>query len=121
MGDVSLMRSGQSPGNLHSNFEYLIYRQGSTLNFLIQRFAFDEPWGVWEVHPEGDEFVYLLSGDTEFSVKMPGEAPRTVRVNQPGSYVMVPKGAWHTATPHAPTTMLFVTPGEGTLNQQEPE
>ncbi len=52
---------------------------------------------------------------------MPGEAPRTVRVNQPGSYVMVPKSAWHTARPLEPTSMLFVTPGEGTLNQTEPE
>ena len=88
---------------------------------LIQHFAFDEPWGVWEMHPEGDEFVYLLSGDTEFSLKMPGEAPRSVRIDRPGSYVIVPKGAWHTARPFAPTSMLFVTPGEGTLNQAEPE
>lgn len=88
---------------------------------VIQRFEFDEPWETWEVHPEGDEFVYLLSGDTEFIVKMPGEAPRTVRVNQPGSDVMVPKGAWHTARPLEPTSMRFVTPGEGTLNQTEPE
>lgn len=92
-----------------------------TGHVLVSRFAFDEPWGVWEMHPKGDEFVFLLSGDTDFALKMPGEAPRTVRVRQPGSYVMVPKGAWHTATPHAPTTMLFVTPGEGTLNQAEPE
>lgn len=88
---------------------------------LVQRFSFDEPWGVWEMHPEGDEFVYLLAGDTDFALKMPGKEARAVRVNQPGSYVMVPKGAWHTATPHAPTTLLFVTPGEGTLNQSEPE
>ena len=90
-------------------------------HILVQRFAFSEPWPTWEMHPEGDEFVYLLEGDTEFLVKFPGEEAKTVRVNQPGSYVMVPKGAWHTARPKAPTTMLFVTPGAGTLNQEEPE
>ena len=88
---------------------------------LIQRFSFDAPWGMWEMHPEGDEFVYLLAGDTDFLVKFPGQPERRVRVSEPGSYVMVPQGAWHTAEPHAPTTMLFVTPGAGTLNRPEPE
>ncbi len=90
-------------------------------HILVQTFRFEGPWGVWEMHPEGDELVYLISGDTDFQLKLPGEAPKTVRVSEPGSYVMVPKGAWHTATPHAPTTMLFVTPGAGTLNRDEPE
>ena len=86
---------------------------------LIQRFSFDEPWPSWEVHPEGDEFVYLLEGDTDFVLKL-GDVEQTVRVNQVGSYVVVPKGAWHTARPHTSTTMLFVTPGEGTLNALAP-
>lgn len=87
---------------------------------LIQTFAFDAPWGVWEVHPKGDEFVYLLEGDVDFLLKPAGEAIRRVRISRPGEYVVVPKGAWHTAEPHAPTKMLFVTPGEGTLNEAEP-
>lgn len=87
---------------------------------LIQRFSFDTPWPTWEVHPKGDEFVYLLAGDTDFILRQDGKE-QTVRVNRPGSYVVVPKGAWHTARPHAPTTMLFVTPGEGTLNAERPE
>jgi hypothetical protein len=49
-----------------------------------------------------------------------GADERVVRVSEPGSYVVVPKGAWHTARPHAPTTLLFVTPGEGTLNAEQP-
>lgn len=86
---------------------------------LIQRFSFSEPWPTWEVHPEGDEFVYLLEGDTDFVLREDGNE-RTIRVRQPGSFVMVPRGAWHTARPHTPTTMLFVTPGEGTLNAETP-
>ena len=86
---------------------------------LIQRFSFDSPWPTWEVHPEGDEFVYLLKGDTDFVLRVDGEES-VVRVNEPGTYVVVPKGAWHTARPHTATTMLFVTPGEGTLNAEEP-
>ena len=86
---------------------------------LIQKFSFAEPWPTWEVHPEGDEFVYLLEGDTDFLLRIGGE-DRVVRVSKPGSYVVVPRGTWHTARPHAPTTMLFVTPGEGTLNAVQP-
>jgi len=48
------------------------------------------------------------------------ETEQTLRVNQPGSYVVVPKRTWHTARPRAPTKMLFVTPGEGTLNAETP-
>ena len=86
---------------------------------LIQRFAFHEDWSTWEVHPQGDEFVYLLEGDTDLVLKE-GAIERVLRVREPGSYVVVPQGVWHTARPHAPTTMLFVTPGEGTLNAQAP-
>ena len=88
-------------------------------HLLIQRFTFDEPWPTWEVHPEGDEFVYLLEGDTEFILRREGVSS-SVRLNEPGSYVVVPQGAWHTARPYTTTTMLFVTPGEGTLNKVEP-
>lgn len=86
---------------------------------LIMTSAFSEDWPTWEIHPHGDEFVYLLEGDTDFILHT-AEGDQTVRVNQPGSYVVVPKNTWHTAKPHAPTRMLFVTPGEGTLNQAEP-
>ena len=86
---------------------------------LIQRFEFAEAWPTWEVHPEGDEFVYLLDGDTDFVLRQDG-AEQVVRVNEPGSYVVVPKGAWHTARPHRKTVMLFVTPGAGTLNAAQP-
>ena len=87
---------------------------------LISRHDFDEPWPTWEVHPHGDEFVYLLSGDVDFVLRT-AEGDRTIRVDEPGSYVMVPKGTWHTARPNAPTTMLFVTPGQDTQNKETPD
>ena len=89
-------------------------------HLLISRFDFDEPWPTWEVHPHGDEFVYLLWGDTDFVLRT-REDDKTIRVDEPGSYVIVPKGIWHTARPHAPTAMLFVTPGQDTQNQETPD
>ncbi len=86
---------------------------------LVSRHAFSEAWGMWEVHPKGDEIVYLISGDVDF-VLWTLEGEKTVRVDRPGSCIVVPKGVWHTARPNAPTSMLFITPGEGTQNAESP-
>jgi mannose-6-phosphate isomerase-like protein (cupin superfamily) len=88
-------------------------------HLLISKHEFDEAWPTWEMHPKGDEVVYLLFGDVDF-VLWTQEGEKNVRVNQPGSYVVVPKGTWHTARPRMPTGMLFVTPGEGTENAGTP-
>ncbi|MDJ0904703.1 MAG: cupin domain-containing protein [Woeseiaceae bacterium] len=86
---------------------------------LISSFSFDEDWPTWEVHPHGDEFVCLLSGDAEMTLALP-DGDETVRLTEPGSFVIVPQGTWHTARVNAPTTMLFVTPGQGTENRERP-
>ncbi len=86
---------------------------------LVAQNSFDEPWPTWEMHPKADEFVYLLSGDIDFVLWVDG-AEQVIRVDQPGTYVVVPQGVWHTARPRTRTTMLFVTPGEGTQNAAVP-
>jgi len=86
---------------------------------LISKHSFDEPWGIWEMHPKGDEIVCLLSGDVDFVLWHDGEES-TLRVDRPGSCIVVPKGAWHTASPRKATTMLFFTPGEGTRHAEFP-
>lgn len=86
---------------------------------LVSRHEFDEPWSTWEMHPKGDEFVYLLFGDVDL-VLWTGDRERLLRVNDPGSYVVVPRGTWHTARPRMRTGMLFLTPGEGTVNADHP-
>ena len=87
---------------------------------LISCFSFEERWPTWEVHPAGDEFVYLLEGDVDMTLAMP-DGDETVRLSEPGSFVIVPRGIWHTAAPHTPTRMLFVTPGQGTENREQPD
>lgn len=86
---------------------------------LIASFSFDGDWPTWEIHPQGDEFVCLLSGDAEMVLDT-DDGERRLRLNTPGSFVIVPKGTWHTAKVHAPTSMLFVTPGQGTENRELP-
>ncbi len=88
-------------------------------HLLISQHAFAEAWGTWEIHPKGDEIVYLLDGDIDFVLWVDG-AEKKVHVDTPGSYVIVPRNTWHTARPHKPTSMLFITPGEGTENAESP-
>ena len=93
--------------------------EGFAGHVLVSQHAFAEAWPSWEMHPKGDEMVYLLSGDIDFVLWQEGRE-RIVRVERPGSYILVPKGTWHTARPRRPTVMLFMTPGEGTRHAEAP-
>jgi len=81
---------------------------------LVSCFSFDADWDTWEMHPSGDEIVCLLSGRASFEFEGGGHV---AELCEPGSYVVVPKGTWHTAHTSVPTRMLFITPGEGTQNK----
>ena len=87
---------------------------------LVSSFSFEDDWPTWEMHPKGDEIVCLMSGDVEMVLASDNGEQRT-RLKKPGSFVVVPKGTWHTARVFAPTTMFFVTPGEGTENSESPD
>lgn len=86
---------------------------------LISEFGFAETWPTWERHPNGDEIVVLLSGEAEIVLRQ-GSGDQSVRLSDPGTYVVVPANTWHTARTETPTRMLFITPGEGTENRTEP-
>jgi mannose-6-phosphate isomerase-like protein (cupin superfamily) len=82
---------------------------------LVATYRFDADWPTWEMHPKGDEVVVLLSGAADMVLDEAGNH-RVVKLSAPGEFVIVPKATWHTAKISTPTTMLFVTPGEGTEN-----
>jgi mannose-6-phosphate isomerase-like protein (cupin superfamily) len=83
---------------------------------LVARFDFTADWPTWEMHPAGDEVVVLLSGAAEMVLDRDGRHDVT-SLTRPGEFVIVPRGTWHTARIARPTSMLFVTPGEGTQNK----
>lgn len=86
---------------------------------LIAAHQFSENWPTWEIHPHGDEMVVLLSGSTTFKLKLEAEE-KTIELKEPGSFLIVPKNIWHTAIVDEPTSVLFITPGEGTQNETSP-
>lgn len=88
-------------------------------SLLIASHAFDDDWPTWEMHPAGDEFVILVSGDVDL-VMARGPGHDTTRMTEPGTFVIVPRGTWHTARIRRRSILLFVTPGEGTRNRPDP-
>ena len=82
---------------------------------LVSYYAFQEDWPSWEIHPAGEELVCLLSGSVTLVLEEDG-GERRVTLDQAGSYVLIPRGTWHTAKTSG-CTMLFITPGQGTENR----
>jgi len=81
--------------------------------YLVTSFGFGADWTTWEMHPNGDEIVCLLAGAVTFVLEI-GNEHRSIELSTPGSYVIVPKGTWHTAKVTTASRMLFITAGEGT-------
>jgi oxalate decarboxylase/phosphoglucose isomerase-like protein (cupin superfamily) len=69
------------------------------------------------MHPHGDEIVCLISGRIDFILEAPDGQHRIHELSQPGSFAFVPRGTWHTARTAVPTTLLFITAGEGTQHR----
>jgi mannose-6-phosphate isomerase-like protein (cupin superfamily) len=86
--------------------------------YLVTSHSHSADWPNWEMHPNGDEIVALMSGAATMILEAPDGQRRDVVLNRPGSYAFVPRGTWHTAQVREPTTMLFITPGEGTQHRQ---
>lgn len=84
-------------------------------DWLVSEFSFDADWPSWEMHPEGDELVYLLAGDMEFHFETPAGGVAH-RLRGRGALV-VPRGTWHTARALAPSRVLFMTLGAGTRHR----
>lgn len=133
------MSESQNPANLTTTFVIVDDRQAAETmvvtdtfwpdldakygdfagHSLVASFSFEDDWPTWEIHPHGDEVVCLMSGDATMILDT-ADGERRVRLTEPGAFVVVPKGTWHTAKVHAPTKMIFVTPGQDTENHETP-
>jgi mannose-6-phosphate isomerase-like protein (cupin superfamily) len=85
--------------------------------YLVTSYTYSSDWPSWEMHPHGDEIVCLISGRIDFIFESADGQHSTLELAQPGSFAFVPQGTWHTARTTTPTTMLFITAGEGTQNR----
>ena len=70
-----------------------------------------EPPHSGEMHPDGDEVLFLVSGKVNVVIE-DQEPPRQVGL-LPGQAVVVPRGVWHRVRLLEPSQLLYITPGPG--------
>jgi mannose-6-phosphate isomerase-like protein (cupin superfamily) len=78
--------------------------------------SFAEDWPHWEMHPAGEELIYLLSGAADV-VLDDGAKERTVALRAEAPCLLMPRGVWHRFSVIEPGAALFVTAGEGTQHR----
>ena len=67
-----------------------------------------------EVHPDGDEFLYVVRGTMELILDDGDEGAvgvETTVVLRSGDAYVVPRGTWHRLEPVEPSYLIHVTPG----------
>lgn len=72
---------------------------------------------VWEMHPDTDEFFYILEG--EFEIALLRDAQPEHHRAPAGSSFVVPRGLWH--KPAAPNGAKFIYFTPGTTLHSEAE
>jgi uncharacterized cupin superfamily protein len=87
--------------------------------WLVSEYLFSKDWPNWEMHPLGDELVYLLEGEASLLLELPAGV-QTEYLEGKG-LVVVPKGIWHTAKTTVPCRMLHITMGQGTQSRPAAE
>jgi mannose-6-phosphate isomerase-like protein (cupin superfamily) len=68
-----------------------------------------EPPHGGEMHPDGDELIFLVSGAITVTLELDGGDTR-VELGA-GDALVVPQGVWHQITTREPAQMIHVTPG----------
>jgi mannose-6-phosphate isomerase-like protein (cupin superfamily) len=66
---------------------------------------------MWEVHPSGDEILYLLSGAVD--VILQADDSEQVVELQAGAVCVVPRGTWHRQVVREAGDLLGITFGKG--------
>jgi mannose-6-phosphate isomerase-like protein (cupin superfamily) len=82
---------------------------------LVSAFPYTADWATSEMHPAGDEVVYLISGEIDLVLEH-ADGDQVVPL-PPGTAIVVPRGTWHTARVRVPGEGLHITPGAGTQHR----
>ena len=61
-----------------------------------------------EMHPDGDEILYLIEG--RISVSLETTPPAVLELDA-GEGIVVPKGVWHRVDIVSPSRIVYITPG----------
>jgi mannose-6-phosphate isomerase-like protein (cupin superfamily) len=82
---------------------------------LLSALTMDADWTNWEMHPAGDEVLFMLEGEANFHLEY-ADGVRKIELVA-GRLLVVPEGVWHTAKVRKPARLLAITPGRGTQHR----
>jgi mannose-6-phosphate isomerase-like protein (cupin superfamily) len=82
---------------------------------LLSVLSMGADWTNWEMHPAGDEILFMLEGAATFLLDLP-EGLRRVSLSAE-RLLVIPKGVWHTAKVSGPARLLAITAGRGTQHR----
>lgn len=101
--------------NSHKEGEFLDVADFNGYTFGTCRTSGTSPY--WEMHPETDEFFYVLDG--LFEVTLLFDSGTELRKIPAGSVGVVPKGVWHRPAAPDGAAFLYFTPGETLHSEAE--
>jgi mannose-6-phosphate isomerase-like protein (cupin superfamily) len=88
---------------------------GSERGRLLTVLTMNADWTNWEMHPVGDELLFMLEGSATFLLDRL-DGVREVPLNA-GRLLVIPRGVWHTAKLSGPARLLAITPGHSTQHK----
>jgi mannose-6-phosphate isomerase-like protein (cupin superfamily) len=83
--------------------------------WLVGAYEMKQDTSTWEMHPEGDELLVLLSGALDI-VLDEAAGQRTVAL-ETGQTCLVPRGTWHRQIVRRPAVELGLTYGRSTQHR----
>ena len=112
---LSLNGGGRADALPGEHFGIRLSHAPADMAYLVGVHPLTADWPHWEMHPKGHEVLVFLEGRVEMTLEQDGQR-RVVEVG-PGSTLVIPPGAWHTARVIEPGRMLGITYGEGTQHR----
>jgi mannose-6-phosphate isomerase-like protein (cupin superfamily) len=88
---------------------------GSEKGRLLSALSMAADWTNWEMHPAGDEILFMLEGKATFILDLSGEFKEIAL--RAGRLLLIPQGVWHTAKVSETSRLLAITVGAGTQHR----
>jgi mannose-6-phosphate isomerase-like protein (cupin superfamily) len=91
-------------------------RHGRTLALYRVSSPHDVHYPIWEIHPEGDELLIVVSGSLSVDLRE-GEKERTAPLPPQAAFI-VRAGVRHRLIVHEPSVLIAITPRHNTIHEE---